>query len=231
MHKGIVFDLDGTLTPIGKGMKASDIEKLRELEKVGYRIIFCSGKTADYLCGFVRQIGLEKPILVGENGGVIQFGIDLPPMDYLEYPVPEQIKKQLQKIRIKIQDTCKENVWFQPNQVELTPFPRREEIFDVIQDILDQEKDNMDDIFIYRHVDCFDLVPSMVNKKNGLKLMTKYINMNAEELIAVGDGINDVPMFEYADTSIKIGESLKYQTDYSFTTIAEALDYLLENKK
>jgi len=57
MHKVLVFDLDGTLAPISKGKTSKDIEKLKRLEKEGYKIGICSGKPTYYLCGFI--VGLS----------------------------------------------------------------------------------------------------------------------------------------------------------------------------
>ena len=51
MHKLLVFDLDGTLAQIGKGMLPADADKLIELEQMGYKIAICSGKSGFYLCG------------------------------------------------------------------------------------------------------------------------------------------------------------------------------------
>ena len=67
-QKLIVFDLDRTLADIGAGILPADIEALKALERKGARIAICSGKPTYYLCGFMRQVGLEQPILVGENG-------------------------------------------------------------------------------------------------------------------------------------------------------------------
>ena len=78
-HDILVFDLDGTLCPVGKGMLPQDAALLRRLEDEGFTIAICSGKTTFYLCGFLRQVGLKSPIMVGENGGAVQFGIGLPP--------------------------------------------------------------------------------------------------------------------------------------------------------
>ena len=54
MVRLIVFDLDSTLAPLGKGMGEKELELFREIEKKGVRIAICSGKTCDYLCGFMR---------------------------------------------------------------------------------------------------------------------------------------------------------------------------------
>ena len=79
MMKLIVFDLDSTLAPVGKGILPETIQMLKEIEKSGIKIAICSGKPTFYTCGLMRQVELEDPILIGENGAVIQFGVDLPP--------------------------------------------------------------------------------------------------------------------------------------------------------
>ena len=71
MHKLLVFDLDGTLAPVGKPMADDTLGLLRSLEKAGYRIAVCSGKPTYYLCGLLRQAGLDAPVLIGENGAVL----------------------------------------------------------------------------------------------------------------------------------------------------------------
>lgn len=226
MHKVLVFDLDGTLAPIGKGMANDEIALLRRLEQQGYQIAICSGKPTYYLCGFMRQIGISRPILIGENGGTIQFGVDLPPKKYDTYPYDDICKKQIRHIKAILDETCKNSIWYQPNEVGLTPFPQDEKTFQKIQRLLDAERPSLDSLIIYRHVDCFDITPKDVNKYNGLAFLASLLQMDRRDFIAVGDGVNDVPMFEFADRSIRIGQKLDYKTDYAFGTIAEALQYL-----
>ena len=45
MMKLIVFDLDGTLAALGKGIEPKNLEQLKALEDAGARIAICSGKT------------------------------------------------------------------------------------------------------------------------------------------------------------------------------------------
>ena len=82
MIKLAVFDLDDTLAPVGRGIAEHDLKRLKELEDMGVRIALSSGKPTYYLCGLLRQLGLKRPIMIGENGIVIQFGVDLPPKKY-----------------------------------------------------------------------------------------------------------------------------------------------------
>ena len=223
MHRLLVFDLDGTLAEIGKGILPENITELHRLEKSGYRIAICSGKPTYYLCGLLRQVGLEDPILIGENGAVFQFGIELPPKVYFQYPYSEMALKQLRRIRELIDETCRDDVWYQPNDVVLTPFPRKEAAFDKIQELIDKHMEKLSGLRVFRHSDSFDIVPENINKYNSLELLTQRLSMSAQQVIAYGDWTNDIPMLEFADLSVKIGRKLEYEADYTFDTIGEAL--------
>ena len=84
--KLLVFDLDDTIAETGKEVLPEYVEIMKKIENAGICIAICSGKPTYYLCGFMRQIGLREPILIGENGGVVQFGVDLPPEKYYILP-------------------------------------------------------------------------------------------------------------------------------------------------
>lgn len=230
MHKVLVFDLDGTLAPVGKGMTDADIEKLKGLEKAGYMVAICSGKPSYYLCGFMRQIGLENPLLIGENGGTFQFGVGLPPTKYFEYPYSADAKTQLKQLRELVDSKCGSQVWYQPNQIGLTSFPKDENAFEEIQSIVDLQKEKLGELLVYRHVDSFDFTPNNVNKYNGLKYLADMEGLTRKDFIAIGDGVNDVPMFEFADISIGIGNKHNYPVTYKFDYISEALEFLLKER-
>jgi len=232
MHKLLVFDLDGTLAKVGKSMAKADVEKLIALETLGYIIVICSGKPSYYLCGFARQLGLREPILVGENGATFQFGIDLPPKRYEVYPYSDAAKAQRNRMKALIDYECGDKVWYQPNEVELSPFPKDEETFELLQRLIDEKKSLLDELEIYRHIDCFDLIPKCINKYNGLAYLTKLMEIEAQDVIAVGDGVNDIPMFEFANMAIGIASAdnmIDEHVGYVFDTIGKALDFIREN--
>lgn len=229
MHKMLIFDLDGTLCSLGKGITFENIKTLKVLEKMGYQIAICSGKPTYYLCGFLRQVELENPIMIGENGANVQFGVDLPPERFYLYPYPNTTKAALRNIKQMIEEQC-EGIWFQPNLSGVTPFPRNEAEFEQVAGILDEQKEMLQDVLVYRHVDSFDITPKEINKHNGLKFLTELTGVKAKEMIAVGDGVNDIPMFEYVDYSIGIGKNVDSETDISFESIEEALQYILKQK-
>ncbi len=222
----VVFDLDGTLAPIGQGMSQENIDLLNKISDRGMKIAICSGKPAYYLCGFVRQLGIHDMILLGENGAVIQFGINLPPQIYCTLPYERSVKSALRQIEEDIGDMIPD-IWFQPNSVGVTPFPRNEEEFRKIEDYVEDHEDLMKGIETFRHSDSIDFVPSGLTKYDGLQKLTQMTGIMADEMIAVGDGVNDTPMFSYAGLSLGIGLSDQELVDKNFASVTESLEYIL----
>lgn len=227
MIKLIAFDLDGTLVALGKGMSQEQVELLRKIEEKGIRIAICSGKPTYYLCGFMRQIGLKQPILVGENGAVIQFGVDLPPKKFFMAPFSEEAAETIRFFQEEIKRRIPD-VWYQPNMVELTPFLHRETDFAIMENCLEEMKEHIRDVSIYRFSDCYDFVPNGITKRSGMENLGKLLEITAEEMVAAGDGENDLPMFEYAGISIGVGEKVRDCVDKCFKNTTDMLKYLLE---
>lgn len=225
MLKLVVFDLDETLAVTGQAMLQENIKLLKSLEEKGVTISVCSGKPTYYLCGFMRQIGLNFPILLGENGSTAQFGIDLPPKQFYTLPYSGAARESLLCIKREI-DKAVPGIWYQPNEVGVTPFPRSAEEFDVIAGILKENEAMLYDVEIYRHVDSFDIVPKGISKKKGLQKLGEVLGISPQEMAAVGDGVNDYPMFEYAGLAVGVNAKDEEKVDRNFGTLKETLEFL-----
>lgn len=227
MIKLAVFDLDNTLAPLGKGISERDLFLLSEIEKRGIRIAVCSGKPCYYLCGFMRQVGLNAPILVGENGATIVFGVDLPPKEHYTLPYSTAAKQSICLLRQRL-DKRLPDMWYQPNEVALTPFPVGEEEFAAVQRIIDECGDLLLDLAVYRHNDSFDILPTGIDKQRGLAYLAGLLDITPAQIVAVGDGVNDYPMFEYASCALGINVADSSKVHRNFTSVTDALHYILE---
>ena len=225
MVRLLVFDLDSTLAPLGKGIGEKELELFRKIEKKGVRIAVCSGKTCDYLCGFMRQVGLEDPILIGENGAVIRFGVDLPPKHHHRIPFSKEIEVSLKQIKKMLEERYP-HIWFQPNKVGVTPFPTLEKEFEEIQEILDVWQKGKEGIQVFRHIDSFDIVPAGIDKSVGIRYVLDLLGMTAEEMVAVGDGVNDYCMFEMAGFAVGVNVKETFRVNRNCNTTLEMLEYI-----
>ena len=122
MLKLAVFDLDGTLAPVGGPIDDQSVKLLKELEDLGIYIVISSGKTLYYLIGMFRQVGLRAPIFIGENGNVTAFGIDLPPKLLTAVQPTEKYFQNKDEIIRNLKELFPDGFWMQPNEIMLTLF-------------------------------------------------------------------------------------------------------------
>ena len=84
----------------------------------------------------------------------------------------------------------------------------------------------------------FDVMKKGVNKKNAIKKVMDKFGANHDEIIVIGDGGNDLPMFEYAKLKIAMengSDALKQKADYITDTnnndgVAKAIKKLIFNE-
>lgn len=78
---------------------------------------------------------------------------------------------------------------------------------------MDKYKKHLD--FIDRGNGFYEIVPLGCSKASGIQFLMEYFNIPQEDTIAIGDSTNDLPMLEYAATSIAMGGSQQIVCDTS----------------
>lgn len=74
-----------------------------------------------------------------------------------------------------------------------------------------QYKDNVID----QEYEYLDIVPKNTTKYNALKKLSSYLKVSNDEIMAVGDNINDIEMIKNAGVGVAIGGSLEDVTNVS----------------
>lgn len=225
----LVFDLDDTLCKVGKRISNKNCLKLKKLSK-NNKILIASGKPLYYLTGFVRQLGIYDCILIGENGALIQYGIELPSKTDIVSNDIIKTKKQLEFLKNKILKELN-NIWFQPNEICLTPFPTSEYEFNKIKIIVEENREKIDNIEYFFHFDSVDFIEKGINKKSALEFLKNKYNISEKDFFVIGNSTNDYPMFEFTENSIGINLKDIKKAKYNFKTIDKALDFLIDINK
>lgn len=223
----IAFDLDGTLAPVGQPVPPVLADGLRRLEQMGHQVAVSSGKPLAYLCGMLRQLELERPALIGENGAAMQLGIDLPPLVRRVLPYPENAREALIRLRRELDLRFDGQVWYQPNEHMLTCFPHHDALFEPIEQVILQSGAPEAGLVVYRHCDCFDIISEGTDKGAGLLELCRMLDTDPADTIAVGDHDNDLPMFLCSGISIGVGASAPAEAKYHFDNALSAIDFIL----
>ena len=228
--KLLAFDIDNTLAKINEPILDETVQALRDFEKQGLTIAFVSGKPAIYIAGLVRQVGLDNPVIIGENGLSTYYGCGVPPKKILENDtVTERDRELLLDVRKKLTDEYGERIWFQPNEVSVTIFPKDMGEIGMMKETVEalfRSQAVSDALVFYTHADSIDIAPKLVNKGEAVKALLKEEGWTADEMIAVGDGENDIPTFELAGTSVGVDFKGDFEVDRNAGDIHEALDYV-----
>jgi len=216
-----VFDIDGTLAKTDEPIPAHISERLRRLEDHQLRIVLISGRTASYLAGLARGMGLKKPLVAGENGGVI-----FDPTNLWERRLDVIPHKDIEEMKITLLREFPD-IWFQPNQTMLTAAPKNlagiEELYRLVLE-LQAVKEN--GYKLNKYDDAVEVMPKANSKGRSLAVIKDELKIKREEVIVFGNTVVDLPMNVETDEFLIIGETFQCDGLRNYQRIEEALDHL-----
>lgn len=194
--KFFAIDIDGTLTLNGNGALNLDaLAKLRYLVKLGYKVIFVTGRSSIEAYTLSVFAGTTQ-IAIGENGGVITTS-----------PVEHELLANKENC-LKGFDLLVKNI---KGVIQKPVFPRMTEI------VLEREFDiNVGNkIFMENDMDltivdsnyAFHINEVKINKGLGLAFLLKKLKIDLDEVVAIGDSETDIPMFKQSKFSVTFESS------------------------
>lgn len=222
----IVFDIDGTLTSFNKPISSEVSAIIRHIEDTGVKIALSSGKDLSYLKMMSEDLGIKRPITIAENGCVIADVANNKEIWLSERT--NEIRDIINKIRNRFSDS----LWEQPNKVEYSFFSnkseRKLELISYAKKVVSQYADK---VHAYVGFGSIDVLPINIDKGVALMQVKKIYGIKKEEVAAVGNGENDIPMFKEAGLPLIVGKQISYADAMKFNTIIEVLDFLASKER
>ena len=224
--KVFAVDIDGTLTENGGGIiHLAALAKLRQLEKLGYNVVYVTGRSS--IEAYVLAVfGGTTRIAIGENGGAITVA----PQDHRLLASRDRCMEGYEILRKSIDGVQQKPV-----------FPRMTEVvllrtFDLKegQKILDE---NGLALYLSDSKYAFHINEKGVDKATGLQEALKMLKADPEEAVAIGDSETDVPMYGICGHSIALAHAedhVKKKADHvtagrEGTGLVEAIDHVALN--
>ncbi len=190
------IDIDGTITINGEGMVNLEIlSKLRYLIKLGYKIVYVTGRSS--VEAFILSVfGGTTKVSVGENGGVITKS----PTNHILLADREKCMKGYHLLEKEFDDIEFKQVFPRMTEVVLT------RTFDIDKGnrIL---KDNNMDLALVDSNYAYHINEKKINKAYGLGYVLNMLKINPSEVVAIGDSETDIPMFELCENSVSFESS------------------------
>jgi phosphoglycolate phosphatase (TIGR01487 family) len=225
--KVFAVDIDGTLTENGGGtIHLKSLAKLRYIEKLGYNVIYVTGRSS-IEAYVLAMFGGTTKIAIGENGGAITVA-------------PQQHKLLANR------ENCIRGYEFLKKSIkavqEKPVFPRMTEVvllrtFDIQegQRILDQGP--CSDLYLSDSKYAFHINEKGINKASGLVEALKMLKVDPEQVVAIGDSETDIPMYDLCGYSIALGhaeDNVKAKAEHVVAGregdgLSEAIDFVAFN--
>lgn len=213
--KVIATDVDGTLTVDRESylIHRDTIDAIRELEKNNIKIILVSGNTMPVLFGLSRYIGTSGPV-VGENGCLVGYKGEI-------IPVCSKSTKELvglileefgEELTSSWQNKYREYDYaFRP---KIKSLEAHRELTRRIKKLLEKKRITWAKVISSGFA--IHLTPADAGKDKGLVKALEIINAKREEVVGIGDGANDVEMYNAVGLRVAVAnadELLKKHAD------------------
>jgi len=196
--KTFAVDIDGTITLNGRGsIHLEALTRLRSLKDEGHNVILVTGRSS--VEGYLLSIfGGLTHMAVGENGGCITYG------DKIQHKLlgnKGECIHALATIQSKTDIEIKEKPVF-PRMTEVV----LERTFDIdsIQRIIDEQNLN---VILSDSGYAYHINSKGVNKGSGFLEAIKILDVDLNDVIAIGDSETDIPLFKIVENSIAVSNS------------------------
>ena len=210
----VVFDIDGTLMDF-EGFDPKMIPLIRRLEELGVLVSLASGRTLPNITPIMQSLALSG-FIVAENGGIVWDSLEGHEIKVLAdgSRAREAAKWLATKIEGFDEKGIESNRWRETEWC-LGPHENYEEMCKLLID------SKWSDLLVVKTGFAIHIISSSIDKSVGLKLALQQRGIDPQNVIACGDGPNDIPMFDTVGWSVSI--------DNRFQEVVDASDYNTEN--
>jgi len=194
--KYFAVDIDGTLTDANSRLELAAIDEVRRLEGSGYKVILASAQSFCALATLSRCIG-TCGIIIGENGGVLGRNSQIAEI----LGDKEKPLAGLRVLKKNLGDAVKEKTSLS-RYVDIV----LERSFDLKLGNTLLQREGVD-ATISDSGFAYHLTSAGIDKGAGLRRAAALNGFDCEGVVAIGDGLNDIEMFQAAAYSVTLANA------------------------
>jgi hypothetical protein len=230
----LALDLDGTVLDSGRQLLAGIARSIASAQERGVQVVLCSGRMVCSVEPFWRQLGLDSPI-IGYNGAYVRHPATGEVVFYEPVPLDLTLEVvRLAKTRgLHINTYIGDELWVaarneyvrryetnygvqakvvgdleravsQPS-TKLLLVVEPPDIDRIAQELAERYQGRL---FVTQSEDIHvELLNPRANKGAALEAVSKRLGLQARDVVAVGDGINDIEMIRWAGAGVAVAQA------------------------
>lgn len=235
--KLVVFDLDGTVLPIEEygAPKEGVKDTMHDLSDAGIQLASASGRAACHCIPIWRDFGFTGPCIILGGARIVNSETG---MVIWEQPLPEGSVSDITRlIHGQVREIRFDETTYSINAVLMDKLPNKASMINAIG-----IEDNKVEILaneiakkipgVGAHIaqswipgfQDIHIVHELATKGHGVQKLISYLGINKNDVMAVGDGNNDVSMFENVGYGVAMGNAvpaLKAIANYEIPSLDE----------
>ena len=198
MLSAILTDVDGTITDSARRIDSGAIESIRSLVDDGIEVVFASGNTSCFMDALCKMIG-TKGSFIAENGGVYRIGYT----GSLHITGDQKVcRTALEVVQAHYRKKGIELDLYNPTyRYADLAFARTVPAEEVKQILAGHPVQVIDTGF------AIHLQSEGVSKGTSLLALARDMGLSPKDFFAIGDGVNDIQMLEWAGRGVTIANA------------------------
>ena len=223
------LDVDGTLVDETNALSPQVRDTVRELAATGIAIVVATGRAMPGTVEVVERLGLDDGFAVTSNGAIVVGYHPFEVLHSVTFDASEAVRRVLEHVPDALVAVEEIGVGYRVNE----PFPEGEVSGRITVEDVDSlvaepvtrvvirapEHDAKefaevvkglgltDTNYYIGYTAWLDLAPQGVSKASGLEMVCARLDIAQADVLAIGDGFNDVEMLEWAGRGVAMGQA------------------------
>ncbi len=254
--KILASDYDGTLRT-AEYVSKEDIEAIKKFQEAGNLFGIVTGRSMESLKNEIERNGFTYDFIVTNNGGVIydkdqnllqcnymDFDKALHIIEYIKtlpcvsYVINDGFHRYKYTVddhqvdhkygNVKDTSVLQEEIFKKKKIAQLVISLNDVDLAHQVSEYINSEYKGY--AVAYINVNCVDIVPEGVSKAEGLGYIEKHLGLQHEDIHAIGDSYNDLPMLHaFAGCTVKNAkETIQEEIGIVYENVADCIDHLMK---
>lgn len=211
--KLIALDIDGTLLMSNGKISTKTLEAINKATKKGIQVILSTGRPVYFCDSVIGMLEFNNYMITASGGEIRTQNMDIIERNLFKYSLIEELAKLGNEMNTTKRIVSTKKVFNRYKDVEDFAAHKwlKIEFYSTLNEKLEAIKNKLekyDNLEVTNsHPSNIEVNPKGVNKANAIEVIANRLGIKMEEVMAIGDSLNDIKMIKRCGIGIAMGNA------------------------